>query len=106
VETPHSVKKMTMFTVNPSLALHSSSSFTTLTTLPTTFTLPSHPYNMDYAYGLLDKGYIPDAALRPVIRQLCRKRLREIDNGRSGGVLAWPSCLACLVAVLPGYFIA
>ncbi|OCF42963.1 hypothetical protein I317_03184 [Kwoniella heveanensis CBS 569] len=36
---------------------------------------------MDYAYALLDKGYIPDSALRPVIRQLCRKRLREIDNG-------------------------
>ncbi|WWC91115.1 uncharacterized protein L201_006056 [Kwoniella dendrophila CBS 6074] len=39
---------------------------------------------MDYAYGLLDKGYIPDAALRPVIRQLCRKRLREIDHGSFG----------------------
>lgn len=36
---------------------------------------------MDYAYDLLDKGYIPDAALRPVIRQLCRKRLREINHG-------------------------
>ncbi|WVR08975.1 hypothetical protein IAU60_006034 [Kwoniella sp. DSM 27419] len=39
---------------------------------------------MDYAYALLDKGYIPDAALRPVIRQLCRKRLREIDHGSFG----------------------
>lgn len=38
---------------------------------------------MDYAYDLLDKGYIPDAALRPVIRQLCRKRLREINHGQS-----------------------
>ncbi|ORY33116.1 S-adenosyl-L-methionine-dependent methyltransferase [Naematelia encephala] len=36
---------------------------------------------MDYAYALLDKGYVPDMALRPVIRQLCRKRLREIDHG-------------------------
>ncbi|WWC98068.1 hypothetical protein V866_004958 [Kwoniella sp. B9012] len=39
---------------------------------------------MDYAYALLDKGYIPDSALRPVIRQLCRKRLREIDHGSFG----------------------
>ncbi|WWC73010.1 uncharacterized protein I206_106975 [Kwoniella pini CBS 10737] len=39
---------------------------------------------MDYAYALLDKGYIPDTALRPVIRQLCRKRLREIDHGSFG----------------------
>ncbi|WWD21355.1 hypothetical protein CI109_105839 [Kwoniella shandongensis] len=36
---------------------------------------------MEYAYSAIDKGYIPDAALRPVIRQLCRKRLREIDHG-------------------------
>jgi len=36
---------------------------------------------MDYAYAALDKGVIPDVALRPVIRQLCRKRLREIDHG-------------------------
>jgi len=36
---------------------------------------------MDYAYALLDKGLIPDAVLRPVIRQLCRKRLREINHG-------------------------
>jgi len=36
---------------------------------------------MDYAYAALDKGIIPDVALRPVIRQLCRKRLREIDHG-------------------------
>jgi hypothetical protein len=36
---------------------------------------------MDYAYALLDGGYIPDAALRPVIRQLCRKRQREIEHG-------------------------
>ena len=38
---------------------------------------------MDYAYGLLDKGYIPDTVLRPVIRQLCRKRQREIEHGQS-----------------------
>jgi hypothetical protein len=38
---------------------------------------------MDYAYAALDKGIIPDVALRPVIRQLCRKRLREIDHGTS-----------------------
>lgn len=38
---------------------------------------------MDYAYAALDKGMIPDVALRPVIRQLCRKRLREIDHGMS-----------------------
>jgi hypothetical protein len=37
--------------------------------------------SMDYAYALLDGGYIPDAALRPVIRQLCRKRQREIEHG-------------------------
>lgn len=37
---------------------------------------------MDYAYSLLDQGYIPDAVLRPVIRQLCRKRLREIELGK------------------------
>ncbi|KAK8843991.1 hypothetical protein IAR55_006784 [Kwoniella newhampshirensis] len=36
---------------------------------------------MEYAYSAIDKGYIPDAALRPIIRQLCRKRLREIDHG-------------------------
>ncbi|WRT69155.1 uncharacterized protein IL334_006139 [Kwoniella shivajii] len=39
---------------------------------------------MDYAYAALDKGYIPDTALRPIIRQLCRKRLREIDHGSFG----------------------
>lgn len=41
---------------------------------------------MDYAYAALDKGMIPDVALRPVIRQLCRKRLREIDHGESCGI--------------------
>lgn len=39
---------------------------------------------MDAAYNLLDQGYIPDRVLRPVIRQLCRKRLREIDHGAFG----------------------
>ncbi|KAK4685699.1 cyclopropane-fatty-acyl-phospholipid synthase, partial [Tremellales sp. Uapishka_1] len=41
---------------------------------------------MDYAYALLDKGYIPDTVLRPVIRQLCRQRLRDIDHGTSFAV--------------------
>ena len=36
---------------------------------------------MEVAYAMIDKGYIPDAVLRPVIRQLCRKRLREINLG-------------------------
>lgn len=36
---------------------------------------------MDYAYALLDKGYIPDAVLRPTIRSLCRQRQKEIDRG-------------------------
>lgn len=45
--------------------------------------LPSPLLVMDYAYDLLDKGYVPDVALRPVIRQLCRKRLREINHGKS-----------------------
>ena len=40
--------------------------------------------DMDYAYALLDKGYIPDAMLRPAIRSLCRVRQREIDNGKYG----------------------
>ena len=38
---------------------------------------------MDYAYSALDKGYVPDAVLRPVIRQLCRNRQREIERGES-----------------------
>lgn len=36
---------------------------------------------MQYGYSALDGGWIPDSVLRPVIRQLCRKRLREIDMG-------------------------
>jgi hypothetical protein len=36
---------------------------------------------MEFAYSLLDKGYIPDVALRPVIRQLCRTRQKEIEKG-------------------------
>lgn len=36
---------------------------------------------MEFAYSLLDKGYIPDIALRPVIRQLCRTRQKEIEKG-------------------------
>ncbi|TDL26084.1 S-adenosyl-L-methionine-dependent methyltransferase [Rickenella mellea] len=36
---------------------------------------------MEFAYNLLDKGLIPDVLLRPVIRALCRQRLREIDLG-------------------------
>ena len=56
------------------------SSFLSATT--STLLTKLHPISkMDYAYDLLDKGYIPDAALRPVIRQLCRKRLREINHG-------------------------
>ena len=39
--------------------------------------------NMEYAYGLLDKGYIPDAVLRPVMRQLCRNRQADINRGES-----------------------
>ena len=39
--------------------------------------------DMDYAYAILDRGYIPDAALRPAIRYLCRRRLRQIDHGSS-----------------------
>ncbi len=36
---------------------------------------------MDYAYSAVDGGWVPDSVLRPVIRQLCKKRLREIDGG-------------------------
>ncbi|KAI0771804.1 S-adenosyl-L-methionine-dependent methyltransferase [Irpex lacteus] len=32
-------------------------------------------------YALLDKGVIPDFILRPVIRQLCRQRIRDVDAG-------------------------
>ncbi|KAI0085058.1 S-adenosyl-L-methionine-dependent methyltransferase [Irpex rosettiformis] len=32
-------------------------------------------------YTLLDKGVIPDFILRPAIRQLCRQRIKDIDNG-------------------------
>lgn len=45
--------------------------------------------DMDYAYAALDKGMVPDVALRPVIRQLCRKRLREIDHGESICPVCW-----------------
>ncbi|TEB37359.1 S-adenosyl-L-methionine-dependent methyltransferase [Coprinellus micaceus] len=34
-----------------------------------------------FVYGLLDKGYIPDAVVRRAVRSLCRVRLREIDKG-------------------------
>ncbi len=40
---------------------------------------------MQYGYSALDGGWIPDSVLRPVIRQLCRKRLREIDMGEFAG---------------------
>ncbi|KAI0744129.1 S-adenosyl-L-methionine-dependent methyltransferase [Daedaleopsis nitida] len=36
---------------------------------------------LEVGYGLIDKGQIPDFVLRPVIRALCRQRLREIDAG-------------------------
>ncbi|EIW66062.1 hypothetical protein TREMEDRAFT_35623 [Tremella mesenterica DSM 1558] len=36
---------------------------------------------MEYAYALIDRGYVPDMVLRPVIRKLCRNRQREIDHG-------------------------
>lgn len=48
---------------------------------------------MDYAYSLIDRGLIPDFVLRPVVRALCRSRLREIDNGSLTG-LSLPSALA------------
>jgi hypothetical protein len=38
---------------------------------------------MQYGYSALDRGLIPDSVLRPVIRQLCRQRLREINKGKS-----------------------
>ncbi|KAG8897548.1 hypothetical protein FRB99_008097, partial [Tulasnella sp. 403] len=36
---------------------------------------------MSYAYGLLDRGVIPDFVVRIAIRLLLRERLREIDYG-------------------------
>ncbi|TFY71965.1 hypothetical protein EVG20_g1063 [Dentipellis fragilis] len=36
---------------------------------------------LQFGYGLLDRGLIPDFVLRPVIRALLRQRLREIDHG-------------------------
>ncbi|TFK53664.1 S-adenosyl-L-methionine-dependent methyltransferase [Heliocybe sulcata] len=36
---------------------------------------------LEVGYKLLDQGLIPDFVLRPVIRALCRQRLREIDHG-------------------------
>ncbi|KAI5452573.1 hypothetical protein NCC49_000734 [Naganishia albida] len=36
---------------------------------------------MQYGYSALDRGLVPDSVLRPVIRQLCRQRLREINKG-------------------------
>ncbi|KII92175.1 hypothetical protein PLICRDRAFT_36965 [Plicaturopsis crispa FD-325 SS-3] len=36
---------------------------------------------LQVGYNLIDKGLIPDFVLRPVIRALCRQRLREIDHG-------------------------
>ncbi|EIW63484.1 S-adenosyl-L-methionine-dependent methyltransferase [Trametes versicolor FP-101664 SS1] len=36
---------------------------------------------LEVGYKLLDKGAVPDFILRPVIRALCRQRLREIDLG-------------------------
>lgn len=35
----------------------------------------------EFAYGLLDKGLVPDFVLRVIIRALCRERLRTIDHG-------------------------
>ncbi|KAH9858824.1 S-adenosyl-L-methionine-dependent methyltransferase [Lenzites betulinus] len=39
---------------------------------------------LEVGYKLLDKGVVPDFILRPVIRALCRQRLREIDHGSFG----------------------
>ncbi|KAA1474001.1 S-adenosyl-L-methionine-dependent methyltransferase [Dentipellis sp. KUC8613] len=36
---------------------------------------------LQFGYGLLDQGLIPDFALRIAIRALLRQRLREIDHG-------------------------
>ncbi|KAI0266717.1 S-adenosyl-L-methionine-dependent methyltransferase [Gloeopeniophorella convolvens] len=36
---------------------------------------------LNVGYALLDQGYIPDFALRQIIRALCKQRLREIDHG-------------------------
>ena len=36
---------------------------------------------LQIGYSLIDKGLIPDFILRPVIRALCRQRLREINLG-------------------------
>lgn len=36
---------------------------------------------MGVAYSLLDRGTIPDVALRPIIRSLCRERLGKITRG-------------------------
>lgn len=36
---------------------------------------------LQIGYNLIDKGLIPDFILRPVIRALCRQRLREINLG-------------------------
>ena len=47
---------------------------------------------MEYAYALLDKGYIPDAVLRPTIRSLCRQRQREIDRGEFGVDSVFEDC--------------
>ncbi|KAI8972236.1 S-adenosyl-L-methionine-dependent methyltransferase [Trametes punicea] len=42
-------------------------------------TLTDHA--LQVGYNLLDKGLVPDFILRPVIRALCRQRLRDIDMG-------------------------
>ncbi|KDQ55855.1 hypothetical protein JAAARDRAFT_133704 [Jaapia argillacea MUCL 33604] len=36
---------------------------------------------LQIGYNLLDQGLIPDSIVRPVIRTLCRQRLRDIDHG-------------------------
>ena len=36
---------------------------------------------LQVGYNLIDNGLIPDFVLRPVIRALCRQRLREINRG-------------------------
>ncbi|GBE80719.1 S-adenosyl-L-methionine-dependent methyltransferase [Sparassis crispa] len=45
------------------------------------FPLPVTEAVLCLGYSSLDKGLIPDFVIRPVIRALCRQRLREIDTG-------------------------
>ena len=38
-------------------------------------------FNVDWSSQYFQKGFIPDFVLRPIIRALCRQRLREIHHG-------------------------